>query len=242
MGSLQILLDSHSTDQFRPEQGQRLVISVPSDEQTHTLEVSYYFMRSSLGFKKERIQLPYIEESKWTRWLYWSLCVPKNIHLLTPPKALNAEYSWQRQGPFFRRNSIYAFSALEEWSGGRNLPDPPQGTNIYLFSGFGQIENVEVTLVDRSLLTALSSLIVLILGLIIIHVKRLRKIWTLTLLATGLLFASLWEPEIALTILQASALGCALLALSFMFRKRTPSSTRMDTTIAQIGSSRTHAS
>ncbi len=242
MGSLQILLDSHSTDQFRPEQGQRLVISIPADEQTHTLEISYYFMRSSRGFKKEKIQLPYIEESKWTRWLYWSLCVPNNIHLLTPPKALNAEYSWQRQGPFFRRNSIYAFSALEEWSGGRNLPDPPQGTNIYLFSGFGQIESVEVTLVDRSVLTALSSLIVLILGLIILHVKRLRKIWALALLATGLLFASLWEPEIALTILQASALGCALLALSFMFRKRPPSSTRMDTTIAQVNSSRTHVS
>ena len=241
MGSLQILIDSNSTDQFRPEQGQRLVISIPDDGQSHTLEMSYYFMRSSRGFRKEEIQLPYIEESKWTRWLYWSLCVPNNIHLLSPPKALNAEYSWQRQGPFFRRNSIYAFSALEEWSGGRNLPDPPQGTNIYLFSGFGQIKNVEVTLVDRTTLTAISSLIVLILGMIILHVKRLRKIWTLTLLATALLFTSLWEPEIALTILQASALGCALLALSFMFRKRPPASSRADTTIAQPGSTKTHA-
>lgn len=238
MGSLQILLDSHSMDQFRPEQGQRLVISVPDDGQTHVLELSYYFVRPSHGFKKENIQLPYIEESKWTRWLYWSLCVPRNIHLLTPPKELNAEYSWQRQGPFFRRNSIYAFSALEEWSGGRNLPDPPQGTNIYLFSGFGQIQNVEVILVDRSILVISSSLIVLILGLIILHIKRLRKIWTLALLAIALLFASLWEPEIALTILQASALGCALLALSFIFRKKAPSAIRSESTIAQLSSSR----
>lgn len=242
MGSLQILLDSHMTDQFRPEQGQRLVISVPDDGQAHVLELSYYFMRPSHGFRKEEMQLPYIEESKWTRWLYWSLCVPRNIHLLTPPKDLNAEYSWQRLGPFFRRNSIYAFSALEEWSGGRNLPDPPQGTNIYLFSGFGQIRNVEVLLVDRSILVFTSSMVVLILGLIILHVKRLRKIWTLALLAIALLFASLWEPEIALTILQASALGCALLALSFMFRKKTPSSIRSDSTIAQYSSTRTHVS
>lgn len=242
MGSLQILLDSHLTDQFRPEQKHRFVISVPDDGQTHILEMSYYFNRPSHGFKREKIQLPYIEESKWTRWLYWSLCVPKNIHLLTPPKALNAEYSWQRQGPFFRRNSIYAFSALEDWSGGRNLPDPPQGANIYLFSGFGQIQEAEVFLIDRSVLLIASSLIVLVLGLLILHIKRLRKIWMLTILAITLLFASLWEPEIALTILQASALGCALLALSFMFRKKTPSSIRAESTIAQISSTRTHVS
>ena len=240
MGSLEILLDSHSTDQFRPEQGQRFVISVPDDGQTHILEISYYFMRPSRGFKKEKIQLPYIEESKWTRWLYWSLCVPSNVHLLTPPATLNAEYSWQRQGPFFRRNSIYDFGALEEWSGSRHLPDPPQGANVYLFSGFGQINKVEVVLVDRSTLAAVSSLIVLIFGLIILHVKRLRRIWTLCLLTTALLFVSLWEPEIALVILQASAIGCALLALSFMFRKKPRTSTYSDTTVAQSGSTRTH--
>ena len=240
MGSLQILLDSHLTDQFRPEQGQRLVVSVPNDGQTHILELSYYFIRPSHGFRKEQIQLPYIEESKWTRWLYWSLCVPNNIHLLTPPKELNAEHSWQRQGPFFRRVSFYDFSVLEEWSGGRNLPDPPQGTNVYLFSGFGQIQNVEVLLVDRTVLVTASSLVVLIIGMLIIHVKRLRKIWMLALLAIVLLFAALWTPEIAVTIMQASALGCLLLALSFMIRKKTPSAIRSESTIAQINSSRTH--
>ena len=243
MGSLEILIDSHSTDQFRPEQGQRLVISVPNDGQTHILETSYYFTRPSRGFKKEKIQLPYIEESKWTRWLYWSLCVPSNVHLLTPPSTLNAEYSWQRQGPFFRRNSIYGFGALEEWSGSRHLPDPPQGANIYLFSGFGQINHVEVVLVDRSTLAAVSSLIVLIFGLIILHVKRLRRIWTLCLLTTALLFISLWAPELALVVLQASALGCALLALSFMFRKKTQTAAiESDSTIAQNGSTRTNHS
>lgn len=199
-------------------------------------------MRPSRGFKKEKIQLPYLEESKWTRWLYWSLCVPSNVHLFTPPATLNAEYSWQRQGPFFRRNSVYDFGALEEWSGSRHLPDPPQGANVYLFSGFGQINKVEVVLVDRSTLAAVSSLIVLIFGLIILHVKRLRRIWTLCLLTTALLFVSLWEPEIALVVLQASAIGCALLALSFMFRKKPRTSTYSDTTIAQSGSTRTHVS
>ncbi|MBR6436892.1 MAG: hypothetical protein IKS45_10320, partial [Thermoguttaceae bacterium] len=42
MGSLQVLLDSKPTDQFHPEQGQRFVITVPVDRQTHILEISYY--------------------------------------------------------------------------------------------------------------------------------------------------------------------------------------------------------
>ena len=238
MGSLEVLLDSHSTDQFRPEQGQRLVINVPNDGQTHILETSYNFTRPTHGFNKERIQLPYIEESKWTRWVYWSLCVPRNIHLLSSPAELNTEYSWQLQGPFFSRNSAFDFGALEKWSGSRHLPEAPQGTNIYLFSGFGQVRNVEVLLVDRSALVAISSLVVLVVGLIILHVKSLRQIWTLSLLAIVVFFVSLWKPELALIVLQASALGCALLALSYMLRKKTPIMTNSDSTIAQITSTR----
>lgn len=241
MGSLEALLDSHSTDQFRPEQGQRLVINIPNDGQTHILETSYNFTRPSHGFNKQKIQLPYIEESKWTRWMYWSLCVPKNIHLLTPPAELNAEYSWQSQGTFFSRNSVIDFGALEKWSGSRHLPDLPQGTNAYLFSGFGQVKDVEVLLVDRSVLVAISSLIVLVVGLIILHIKPLQRIGSLSLLAIVIFFAWFWKPDLALLLAQASALGCALLALSFMLRKKSPVITNSDTTIAQISSTRSPA-
>lgn len=242
MGSLEILLDGKPTDQFRPLQNQRVDIAVPNDGKSHTLEVSYYFNRSSRGFKEERIQLPYLvqpngaDEPRWTRWLYWSLCVPKNVHLLSSPEELNAEYAWQRQGPFFRRNAVYSWNILQQWSGGRHLPDPPQGVNVYLFSGYGQIKEVDLMLMDRTTLVFTSAMTVLIIGLLILHFRRLRKMWVLTVFATVLLGTSLWEPELSLVVLQASAIGVMLLVLSFLFRKKPTIDPADDATIAQSAS------
>lgn len=219
-GSLEVALDGELTDRFRSIPNQKTVVQIPADQKPHVLEISYYFNRTNQGFGKERIQLPYIQEAKWTRWLYWSIGFPRNIHLLVPPEQLNAEYSWQRLGPFLRRNSVYTWSQLEEWSGASHLPDPPQGVNVYLFSGFGSINSVEITLMSRTTLVFVSSLIILFPGLILLHFKRLRRSWLLILIAVGLLTASLWEPELALVLLQASSLGVMFLALSFLFRKK----------------------
>lgn len=146
--------------------------------------------------------------------------MPRNIHLVIPPQQLNPEYSWQRQGPFFRRNSIYSQQELENWSGGVHLPPPPQGVNLYLFSGFGNITQVEFTLLNRTTLVLFASMIILAPGLLLLHFRRMRRPWLMILTVAALLSCAFWEPELALVLIQGSSLGIALLALSYLLRKR----------------------
>jgi hypothetical protein len=109
-------------------------------------------------------------------------------------------------------------------------------TNRYLFSTVGTVEPLEVYTLSRARLVLWASLPLLIVGLLLIYFPAARHPGLLFAVAVLLAAGTLFDPEVALLVAQASVLGVVLTAIAALLSR---SSVRPAThsTVAVRGSS-----
>lgn len=172
-----------------------------------------------LGMLRGKLPSAQLEGASAPRRTYWQLAIPEAQHLLAASGNLEAEMAWNTdRWPLSRRPMLDQLQ-LEAWLGASRQDPLPRGTNQYLFGSLGQAPALEVVVADRRLLIAVGSGAMLALGLLLLHVPRLRSpsIFLVLIFVLGAL--ALAAPDAAILIGQWSLAGLlvALAATAWMW-------------------------
>lgn len=138
------------------------------------------------------------------------MILPAHQSLLFSPSNLTAEMTWQRLGWLVRRRPILDEEALEHWIGASRQEALPDSLPRYLFSGFGDVDSIGVTIVTRWAIVLVLSGAALSCGLLLIYFPRCRHPAMIFSGGVATLAAMLAVPELAAATAQASLLGLIL--------------------------------
>ncbi len=252
MASLEVSVDGrHVTPEVVRQQDATIVMPSPARGE-YLVELDYHFAaRPPAGALA--LESPHIKSAAWVRQLYWQVDLPGTEHLISAPDHFTREFSWVWSDYLWRRRSSLETRELEAWIGQpergdaaamRETPDVVEqrqttasnASNRYLFSTVGTVEPLEIYTLSRARLVLWASLPLLIAGLLLIYFPTARHPGLLFAVAVLLAAGTLFDPELALLVAQASALGLVLTALAALLshsgvRSPTPS------TVAVRGSS-----
>ncbi len=155
-----------------------------------------------------------MDKGVWAWRVYWQLILPRDEVLLAPGGQFTEESIWAWQGLGWGRQPVLDQSQLETWSGAGKDPPPPANLHYYLFSSLGTDHVLPVATVRLSHLVLGASGALLLLGLLVLYFPMVRH--PLVLLTGALAFGavSMLQPELALVVAQAAALGLVLLLVS----------------------------
>jgi hypothetical protein len=153
--------------------------------------------------------------------LYWELIIPSTDHLLLAPSDFTSEYSWQRNGLLWQRAAIRDQSQLEQLLGVPSTAPADSHVNRYLFSTIVSVPPLKLWWVPRSALVFVASAALLGVGLALIYFPRLRHPAAIFAVGVLVLTGTLVNPDTAVVIAQAGALGVALIALAAVLARRT---------------------
>jgi hypothetical protein len=220
----EIAIDGHIAARGRAPVDGELTIDLPAvdAQQQFVVEIWYKFEDvPGSRWGRTSLALPDVAGAKWARRMYWQLAIPRDEHLVLAPTSLTSELAWHWETllgdlGFWDHRSSLNQQDLEQWIGASQQADLPAGTNQYLFSGFGLVDQVEFMRAGRLSMLASFSLIALVLGLLLIYVPLLRH--PLLLLPLGLAVATLGLlfPEPAIQAAQAAVLGASIALSAFL--------------------------
>lgn len=215
----QVLLDGRPFPAGRDEAG-LTVIAMPraTSPQEHVVEVWQSFPQTPPFVGSVALQAPAIEGSRWTRQVYWQLILAAHQTLLFSPASLTAEMTWQRHGLFVARRPVLDEQALEHWIGGSRQERLPAALPRYLFSGFGDVGGIRITLATRWAIVLVLSGAALSGGLLLIYFPRWRHPALLFSAGVAALAAMLAVPDLAVAIAQASLLGLLLAVFAWALK------------------------
>jgi hypothetical protein len=164
-----------------------------------------------LGVHAGSLQPARLDEATPPRRFYWQLALPENEHLLLTPADFSPEMQWNDDWWLAGRQPLLGQGQLEDWSASSRQDPLPRGTNDYLFGALGRAPQLNVVIVNRRLLLALSSCAALALGLAAIRWQPLRS--PLSLFVAGAVIAglALAAPDAALLVGRAAILGLVVL-------------------------------
>jgi hypothetical protein len=167
-----------------------------------------------LGMMTSQFRPAQIEEAVAPRRVYWQLGLPEQEQLLGLPADLAVEMSWAAdRWPLWRR-PIMDQRQLEAWIEASGQETLPQGTNEYLFGALGRWPTLEVAVIQRRLLIAVCSGLALLVGLLLIHVPRLRSTTLLAFVVVALTGLAVASPDLALLLTIGASLGGVIAALA----------------------------
>jgi hypothetical protein len=173
------------------------------------LEIGYTLEPPSqhLGFVRGELQSAQIEGAGPPRRLYWQISLPEDQYLLGQPADLSAEMTWSVDRWLFARQPLLDQLQLEAWIDASRQDPLPRTANVYLFGTLGRMPSLEFVAAQRLLLISLASGGALILGLLLVHVRRLRSPGALLAAAVLLGAVALAAPDLAVLVAQWSVLG-----------------------------------
>jgi hypothetical protein len=138
------------------------------------------------------------------------LGLPEGEHLLALPREMTAEMDWDAGRWLMARRPALDEQQLQRWIGASRQETLPRSANLYLFGGLGQPPALNMLAAERRLIIAAASGAVLLIGLLLIHVVRLRRPASLLVLAVALAAIALVAPDLALLAGQGALLGLAI--------------------------------
>ncbi len=187
----------------------------------HTIDLRYRYQDGSPSRSRIRFARPEFANDVRVRRLYWQLIVPADQHLVINDAGLTPEFVWLGQAIGWQRDNLLSQTQLETWTGALAEPAVPAALNSYLFSLPGQSGDQTVLLAGRSLLVLAASSGLLLVGLVLIYLPRLRHPATLGVGIVVLFALVLAYPEPALLIGQAAVLGLFLSILALLLFRAT---------------------
>jgi len=165
------------------------------------------------------LELPRLAPAAWMQRVYWQLTLPNNEHVVYVSSGMTREFRWGWNGLFWGRQPLLATADLERWMGAPEDPRLAAGSNSDLFSSFGRLDSLELVIVSRSWIVLAASGGALVLGVLLIYVPASRHPACLLVLAIGLGFAAMVEPELTVLLAQAASLGLALTFLTGLLER-----------------------
>jgi hypothetical protein len=165
---------------------------------------------AAAGLVSTELKAPLLEEASPPRRMFWQLCLPGDKHLLLPPANLTAEMRWDSLSWLGGRQPTLGQVELEAWIGASRQDPLPRDIHEYLYSSLGRAPTLAYTAAGRRLLLAAASGLALALGLLILHVRAIRRSETILLLGVALTGLALALPDAALLAAQCAALGLAV--------------------------------
>jgi hypothetical protein len=159
------------------------------------------------------LDVPRLADAYWINPWYWQLVLPSDQHLVSIPTGMTPEFTWQREGLFWVRESALSQTRLQQLTGAVSQAALPDALNVYWLSAFGGVDRVTFLTAPRWLLLLVGSGLVLFLGLLFLYVPLLRHPATLLVAGVGLVTAILAAPDLAPLAGQASGLGLLLLVV-----------------------------
>jgi hypothetical protein len=212
-------------------------LTIPGgSSESHLLELRYLFSDRS-GKGSLSLDAPQIESGGWVRQLYWQLALPVTEHVLGAPANYAREYRWTWSNLFWQREPSLSQRDLGRWIGvnATTIPfraaddvattdTPPaqsvaSAANTYLFSTVGGAEPLEVYTISRARLVLLASLPLLLVGLALIYFPAARHPAALLVAAVALAAFGAIDPDSALLVAQAAALGLLLALVAFAWAR-----------------------
>jgi hypothetical protein len=190
-----------------------LIVSVPPHVRGRSCVFELFYTLDPppgrLGWFNAELKAAEIQDSAPPRRLYWQLVLPNDLQLITLPGDLASEMVWSFDRGLFIRRPVLDQRQLEAWAQGSRQDLLPRGVHTYLFGTLARWPTLSATVWSRRLLVGLASGFVLCVGLVVINVSFLRPAATLVLavMLGGLALAS---PDLAIVLLEGSALGLAI--------------------------------
>lgn len=215
----QVLLDGQLVQAGRSETGVT-VVALPraTAPQEHVVEVWQSLPQRTPFAGSVVLQAPVIQGTSWTRRAYWQVILAAHQTLLFSPASLTAEMTWQRRGVLVERQPVLGEEALEQWIGTSRQETLPAALPRYLFSGFGDVDRVRITIATRWAIVLVLSGGALSGGLLLIYFPRCRHPALLFSAGVAALAAMLAVPDLAAAIAQASLLGLLLAILAWALK------------------------
>lgn len=209
---LDLAVNGRRIDQPRVGSNGQIEIELPTvpAQREFIVEVWYSFNEGRPARGGFAVEVPRVIGAPWTSRVYWQLVAPQEEHLIVAPQGMTPELDWRWQGLGWGRQASLTQEDLEKWIGATPQPPLPSAVNQYLYSSFGAVELVEVRTAGRATILLVVSGGVLLVGLLLIYIPRLRHPTVLLLAAVVVLGGGLFEPELALQVAQVAALGLAL--------------------------------
>jgi hypothetical protein len=194
------------------------IITLPPAAHSRPCVLEVYYTLDAppgrFGLITEQMRPAQIEDAAAPRRVYWQLGLPEQEQLLGLPSDLAAEMAWSTdRWPLWRR-PIMDQRQLEAWIEASGQEPLPQGTNEYLFGALGRWPALNVTIIQRRLLVSFCSSLALVVGLLLIHVPRLRSITVLAVVIVALAGLVVTSPDLALVLAIGSSLGILIAALA----------------------------
>lgn len=208
--SVLVAIDSREASSTFREPGGVLIVSMPAENSGRecVLEVCYALNPPDvqLGLASDVLKAAQIDGTA-PRRVYWQLVLPENEHLLLLPSELAPEMRWSLERWPLSRHPIMDQHQLEAWVKASRQEPLPRGVNEYLFGTLGRWPLLHFTSASRPLVMSVASGSILLVGLLLIHVPRLRSPAILLVAAVLLALAALAAPDFAIVAGQGAALG-----------------------------------
>lgn len=190
----------------------------PFASSVYAIELWYGFRTSREPGIRLQFEAPELVGAGWVHHVYWQLMLPPNEHVVTTPRGLTSEQQWQRSGGIWVRKPTLGQRDLERWVGASEQPIP-EAVNVYLYSTFGNPQQLVVyTISRRTAVLGLSGL-VLIVGLgLLRNPIRLQSRWlaeTALLAAVAVAATVVAFPDIALLAGQCALAGLLCVAVAW---------------------------
>jgi hypothetical protein len=210
-----VMLDGRLVPPGKSESGWT-AIALPRSAapQEHVVEVWQSLPRRPSLFGSTSLQSPLIQGTSWTKRVYWEVVLAANQCLLWAPPGLTPEMNWQQQGLWVERRPTLDGRELEQWIGASHQEGMSASLPRYLFSGFGEVETLDIAFATRWAIVLLLSGIALACGLLLIYVPYCRHPAVIFFGGVATLAAMLAVPDLAVATAQASLLGLLLVLLA----------------------------
>jgi len=228
--NLDARLDGKRVDQLivRDDQGKTAaaqtghIVEVPltAGSGPRILEFRYQASTGRTGTNWEYLLTPLQLIGERVGTIRWQISLPHDDVLMTSDSRAQIEQRWVWKKILFAPAPRYSGEQLEQWfnSGvARNESDSqePQSWDASAVLTSTTLEPIRIVSVPRSVWLMTCSLTVLVLGLLLIFIRRFRWLFWIAVIAiaVGVGAASLLWPERTMTALIGSALGWIILAI-----------------------------
>jgi hypothetical protein len=194
----------------------QVILSLPQAARGQDCVVELFYsldpLPHRLGLAAGKLQPAQIDGAGPPHRSYWQLALPPSEHLLVLPREWTAEMQWNTDPWLLKHRPALDEQQLQRWVGASRQEPLPRGANIYLFGGLGEAPALEVLVAHRRLIVAGCSGAVLLIGLLLVHVPRLRSPSLLFVAAVLVAGLAVVAPDLALLAGQSALLGLTIAA------------------------------
>jgi hypothetical protein len=171
---------------------------------------------------------PRLLDGGFVQQTLWEVRVPWGRAVVGVPRGWTDENAWAWDRYYFRRRARPSATALAGWAGGGRAEaataesgDDPAGGDVqrYLFGQSGPPGDLHIVIASRGLMVGVCSGTILLLGALLILVRRptLRLAWAAVLVLL-LAAATLVEPSVVLLVVQSALIGVVLTLLTALMQ------------------------